>query len=218
MDATQQAAQENQQNPEANNDSTDSNEILSNSELKSHPVFQKLAAKLSAYERAESERHKEETERQAQKEREKQEAELAALAEQSRFKEIIELKDKTLDELQSKHERELNNLILKNELVRAGFKNDYFLDGVASRFTGKKDDIASFVETVLSDEQNKAYIAAQSSEPSYTPPSTPSTANANVTVPVETLKAWEKSDDRALRTKAREELRKFREKHGKYPY
>jgi len=217
MDATNQAAQGTTQEPSENRE-TDSQEIISNSELKSHPVFQKLTARLSQYEKAEQERRQQEEAAAAAAAREQQEAEMKALEEQNKFKEIIALKDKTLEQLQAEHTRELNTLLLKNELVRSGFKNDYFLDGVISRFKGTKEDIPSFLEVVMSDEQNKAYIAAQSSSESYTPPSIPGVANANNIVPVETIKAWEQSSDRELRQKARIELRKYREKHGRYPY
>lgn len=218
MDATIQATQGSQTEPNAKTETTDNQEILSNSELKSHPVFQKLTAKLSSYERAEQERREQEEAAAATKAREQQEAEMRALEEQNKFKEIVSLKDKTIEQMRAEHQRELNHLVLKNELVRAGFKNDYFLDGVIGRFKGAKDDIQGYLETVLSDEQNKAYLSVQNSEQSYSPPSTPGVANANATIPVETLKAWENSSEKELRNKARTELRKYREKHGKYPY
>lgn len=218
MNASTKAIQGNQNDSEAKEETTENQEIVSNSELKSHPVFQKLTSRLAAFERAEQERRQQEESAAAAAAREQEEAQMKALEEENRFKEIIALKDKTLESVHAEHQRELNHLMLKNELMRAGFKNDYFLDGAIGRFKGTKEDIPSYLETVLSDEGNKAYLAAQNPEQSHVPPSTPGVANANAIVPVETLKAWEQSDDRDLRNKARIELRKYREKHGGYPY
>ena len=197
----------------------DSVPAISNAELKAHPVFQKLASKLSSYEQREAERKAEAQQKAEAEEVAKRDEELKTLEEQSRFKEALEMREREIEKIRADSQTKIVGLKLENQLIAEGYKNKYFLKGVISDFKGDEDAIAEYVKAITDDESNKVYMGGASEERSLTPPpGVGSVSQTSKTMPVETLKAMEKSADREERIKARKILREYRNKHGKYPY
>lgn len=208
---------------DANKGTEDSANVISNADLKSHPVFQKLASKLANYEKAEDERRDAERRQAEEAEVKKRDEELKKLEEESRFKEALEMRERELEKVRNDARKQILGLKLENSLIGEGYKNPYFLKGVISGFDGDEAALQDYVQKITNDEANRIFKESQAAgatidEPGLRPPSAGNVAQTSTTMPVEKLRAMEQSSDRNERMKARQILKEYREKHGKYPY
>lgn len=128
-------------------------EPISNRDIKSNPVFQKLTAELSQYKQREAEREQQKADSIAKAEQE-------ALIAKGDFEAALKMRDEQLASEKTKFESELLKRDLKAELYNAGFKNDMFVNGAIGTYNGDSDGVKDFVAQLASDESNAALLGA----------------------------------------------------------
>lgn len=176
---------------------------LSNSDVKSHPLFKKLTSQLS-------EMNSKFEQRETAEKAEKTAAEQAKLLEEKNFTELLTVKENEfkakLAELEQAN-AEKEKLITKKDLTIAltgkGFQNETFLDGAVARYNAEKHgDFTAYADALASDESNAALLnaaVAKSKVPDVRVPTTPT-----ATMTPKELKAMLHHKDLEKRAAARE--------------
>lgn len=139
--------------PDANTESKQQNETeLSNRDVKSHPLFQKLATdysaaakRLEALEAAENARQAKAAEDAKDYEKAAQLKADAAVAEARRAWEAEQSKANKFSEA-------------KFQLVKSGFKNEKFIKGLLADFDPEKQNPEEFAKAAASDKENALFL------------------------------------------------------------
>lgn len=170
---------------------------LSNGEVKSHPLFQKLTEQLSEYQRKEQEARENE-------ERSRKEAELKKAEEEQNWKKLIELREQELEQTKSHYEKKFLDMQLENAISKE-FNNSVFIKGAMAGFTGSPDDIAEYVASLREMPENAVFLNTQQTQPNIpSPPNTPKVTGGVINEGK--VLAMEKSSDPQERAKARQYL------------
>lgn len=169
---------------------------LSNNDVKSHPLFQKLTEQLSEFQRKEQERA-------AAEEKAAREAELKKAEEEGKWQDIVKMREQEIENLRASYAKDMLERDLKTELVRAGFSNDVFLKGAIGSYSGDPEGVTEYVEQLKADAGNAVFLnqAQQAANSTPAPPSTPTITGTKLSDAK--IVAMEKSSDPAERAQAR---------------
>jgi DNA repair exonuclease SbcCD ATPase subunit len=165
---------------------------------------------------AEAARHKREAaqyskELEAYKQKEREIEEKKAI-EEGNFKKLIE----QLKSEKANLETEIYHSTVREKLRIAGMTSSLSIEG-AVRNAPVDVDAAALSEWIEKIKTEHPLEFEQRPQPTPQPsPGAPSSGNAPINW--EEVKAWEKSQDRDQRKKARDLLGEYRKEHGKYPY
>ena len=170
---------------------------LSNSDVKKHPLFQKLTEQLGQFQR-------EAAERAAAEEKAAREHEMKKAEEEQRWQDALRMREQELEETKAKYEKDMRDRDLAFELSRAGFNNDVFIKGAMASYNPDAGSIGEYVQNLANDEANKVFLGNQQA-PRANPPSTPSVTGGSFTT--EQLRAMRDSDDPEVRAKRRAYLK-----------
>lgn len=184
------------------------NTELSNRDVKDSPLFQKLAAKLGAYEAQEAERLEKEANATKQAEQDR-------LAAEGNYKAALELKDAEYKQAQETFNKQILERDLKTELYKQGFDNDMFIAGAVNSFNGEAGNISEFVTGLASNDANKMFLNNANAR---TP--LPPTGNTNVTgntVDIAKVRELTKSNDPNVRKSAQQAIADYWDKNGAVP-
>jgi hypothetical protein len=182
---------------------------LSNADAKNLPWVQEMGKELKAL-------REEKAARLAAEEQSRKEAEIKKAEAEGRYEDAMKAKQAEIDSINAKYKTELTQRDVTAELLKAGFKNETFLRGAVTGYDAEKSTIADYVAELAKDEANKMFLG-EAVAPVLTPPTGSPGTGPPKALTVEQLHALENSTDREERKKAREYLRQYREKHGKYP-
>jgi hypothetical protein len=173
---------------------------ISNAELKSNPVFQKMASELGRLQKAEADRTAADTAA-------KQKAEQDALTAKGDFEAAMKLKDTQLADIQKNHAKELLERDLKLELSNTGFRNEMFVNGAVGSFTGESAGIADYVKELAAKEENKGFLGTATEKRGTLPePNKPGSPTPTMSVD-EARRLSKESEDPKVRQSARDVLK-----------
>jgi len=180
----------------------------SNNDVKSSPLFQKLASELAEIKRADAERLQ--LEQAAKKE-----AETKQLEAQGKYEEALKMREQEIENIKSQHQKEITQRDLKNELLTAGFTNQVFIKGAIAEY--EEGDISEYARQLASDESNKPFLGAIKQV--FTPPSG-GNVNGVSSVTIKTADDYNRaktSADPNIRKQARDYGADYFNKHGRMP-
>jgi len=123
---------------------------LSNSSVKSSPLFLKVTRELGELKALVADR-------EAAEIKVKEEEAIQKATAAGEFEKAIELHTQKLEALERKHSKEILDRDLTTALVKAGAKNDVFLKGAVSSFDGATD-ISEYVKMLSENEENGAFF------------------------------------------------------------
>lgn len=201
----EQQTTENTNTPDVETQST-----LSNADVKSSPLFQKLANKLAEFQRKEEERTAAEAQAAA-------DAEAKRLADAGRLEEVQELHKKQLEDLQGQHAKKLLSMSVESELVKAGFSNTKFLAGSVLQYNAEEDGSPEeYAKKLAEDDANKALLAGTNRQV-LTPPQKQPVSGSKGSYTVDQIRAMQKSDNPEDRQKVRTYLSDYLQNNGELP-
>jgi len=132
---------------------TDNNQepVVSNSDIKKSPLFQKLAEENARLKAAEDKRRQDEAAAATEAERKKLEG-------KQRYEEALATQKSDFEARIAKLERQNTEKDLTNELLRTGFKNSVFNAGAIKGFDPDKSTVEEYVKALAEDEANKIFL------------------------------------------------------------
>ena len=202
--AGQQSTQHGTQEPQQNE------QQLSNADVKSHPVFQKVASELAEYRQREADK-------KAADEKAKIDAERQKLEAEGKYEDAIKMRDKQIEELQASHKKELLQRDLKAELYKS-FDNEIFVNGAIGGYQGDSDGVADYVNGLLENEQNKVFMRSQQGQPRETLPEPQGSGSGGSQMSVDDAKRLSKeTNDPKVKQQAWKVLEDYYDKHGRMP-
>jgi hypothetical protein len=183
---------------------TDNNQepvpVVSNSDIKKSPLFQKLAEENARLKAAEEKRKQDEAAAATEAERKKLEG-------KQRYEEALATQKSDYETRIAKLELQNTEKDLTNELLRAGFKNSVFNAGAIKGFDPKKSTVEEYVKALTEDEANKIFLdSAKAALQKRGDVPTP-TASTRQMSPAE-LKAALHDKDPKIRATAREQAKR----------
>ena len=214
LDGTGEATSTEEQGQESAEQKVDTSEqvsVISNSEAKKLPWVREMAAKLKALETRETERA--EADKKA-----KADAELEKATAAKDYEKALELQKATsLEEINTLKSNALN-AEMKAELLSKGAQlTDGLLKVAVAEYDPEKfESIADFATSLKEDDVYKSFFSDSTTR--EVKEDLPGSKVTGGKTDWNQVKAWEKSNDRAERQKAREILADYRKVHNKYPY
>ncbi len=186
--------------PAAETEETPAVHDMSNSDVKKHPLFRKLAKELKA-------------------EREAKQDASAPEATAAHIDELLASKDAAFSALKAAHKKELLETTIKSELIKNGFVNDMFIKGALDGFDVETHGSASaYAESLANDTANKAFLA--STRTAHSAPGAPKIRGGNAMTPGQ-IREMQRSDfdggSLEAREKVREYLKSYYDKHEHLP-
>lgn len=181
---------------------------LTNHDVKSDPLFQKVAGELSALKAQIAEAQQAE---QAAKEQ----AELEQAKKAGEFEKVLEMNARKLEQMEAQHRAELLKRDLTTELVKAGARNEVFLKGAIAAYDGESD-ISEYVRALTESDDHKPFFGQleQSRQTKQEPRGVAPSGNASSWAQI---RAMEKSDDPKQRAEAGRLILDYAKKHGEMP-
>jgi hypothetical protein len=201
---------ENQETTETTETTETESKPLPTERFEKGPKYEAMSRQLAELQREKASRV--EAEKTAQRE-----AEEKALRDAGKFDELAAKHAADMEEIKSGHAKEILSGNLTNELLKAGFSNDMFVNGAIQGYDAETHgDVAAYAATLAADEGNKAFLAAPTGRtvepaPGMTPAGGGSANWDQVKIDTE-------STDRKTRIDARAKVTAHRQKTGEYPF
>lgn len=182
---------------------------LTNADVKSDPLFQKVAGELSELKSQIA------AEKEAQA-KAQEAAELKRMQEAGEYEKAIKLHAEKLERMEAQHKADLLRRDLTTELVKAGAKNEVFLKGAISSYDGETD-IAEYVQSLVNSEDHKQFFGQLEQSRQTQPAPRGATPNGSANRTWEQVKAMEASPDPKQRLEAANIIGEYMRTHGKLP-
>jgi hypothetical protein len=185
---------------------------ISNQDLKSNPVFQKVTTELAQL-------RQEKADRDAQEQEAKDAAERKKLEDAGKYEEAIALRDAQLKEQADKHAKDILQRDLKLELINNNFTNKTFIKGAITSFDGEPDTIGDYVKELAALEENKIFINDGKAKRNPLPETPPAGGSVGAMSVEEARIKAKQSEDPKVKAAARKVLaaefdRLYNEKNG----
>jgi len=174
-------------------------QVLSNSDIKKSPLFQKLAEENARLKAADEKRRQDEAASATEAERKKLEG-------KQRYEEALAAQKSEFEKRIADLEKQTTEKDLTNALLRANFKNPTFQRGAIAGYSAEKGSIEDYVKALSEDESNKIFLDnLKADAPKRGDVPTP-TSSTKLMSPAK-LKAALKNKDPKVRSQAREQAR-----------
>ncbi len=188
-------------------------ETLSNADVKASPLFQKLASELKEMRAADEARRIED-------DAAKQAAEIKKLESEGKYSDAIKARDAELETVKQSHTKQLLEMSLTSEMIKAGFINDNFIKGALTQYNDEQT-ISEYVEALTNDEGNKPFLAAAIGRQRHDAPGAPKITGKTGALTVQEIREMQRQDadggSLEQREKVRAYLLKHYEQHGALP-
>ncbi len=175
--------------------------------FKDDPKYVAMSKQLAEYRDADTARKEAETTA-------KREAEAQKLKDEGRFDELEANHVKELDTMKALHDKAMLEMKIRNELLKVKFENDIFINGAIVAYNAEEfGNVSAYVETLKSDEANKAFLAGSDGRTVHTPPAATPGGTTAGEIRGQKIREYADSDDPEKIKIARDIKKAYFDKH-----